>query len=40
MSEAVMKTSEGEITFELFAKDAPKTVNNFIFLAGRASTTG
>jgi cyclophilin family peptidyl-prolyl cis-trans isomerase len=29
MSEAVMKTSEGEITFELFDEDAPKTVSNF-----------
>jgi cyclophilin family peptidyl-prolyl cis-trans isomerase len=30
---AVVKTSEGEITLELFAQDAPKTVNNFVFLA-------
>ena len=29
MSDAVMKTSEGEITFELFDEDAPKTVSNF-----------
>ncbi len=34
MSEAVMKTSEGEITFELFDEDAPKTVANFKKLAG------
>jgi peptidyl-prolyl cis-trans isomerase B (cyclophilin B) len=26
-------TSRGEIVCELFAKDAPKTVNNFVFLA-------
>jgi peptidyl-prolyl cis-trans isomerase B (cyclophilin B) len=30
---ATMKTSRGEIVLELFAKDAPKTVNNFVFLA-------
>jgi len=30
---AVVKTSEGDITLELFARDAPKTVNNFVFLA-------
>src|SRR5512132_3288616 len=29
MSEAVMKTSEGDITLELFDEDAPKTVGNF-----------
>jgi len=29
MSEAVMKTTEGDITFELFDEDAPKTVENF-----------
>ena len=33
MSEAVMKTSEGDITFELFDEDAPKTVENFTTLA-------
>ena len=27
-------TSRGEIVCELFAKHAPKTVNNFVFLAG------
>jgi len=31
--EAVVKTSKGEFTIELFAKDAPVTVNNFVFLA-------
>ena len=31
---ATFKTSRGEIVCDLFAKDAPKTVNNFVFLAG------
>src|SRR6201998_788753 len=30
---APFKTSRGDIVCELFAKDAPKTVNNFVFLA-------
>jgi cyclophilin family peptidyl-prolyl cis-trans isomerase len=30
---AAMKTSEGDIELELFAQEAPKTVNNFVFLA-------
>jgi len=30
---ANFNTSRGEIVCELFAKDAPKTVNNFVFLA-------
>jgi cyclophilin family peptidyl-prolyl cis-trans isomerase len=30
---AKIKTSAGEMTAELFAADAPKTVNNFVFLA-------
>jgi cyclophilin family peptidyl-prolyl cis-trans isomerase len=29
MSTATMKTTEGEIAFELFDEDAPKTVENF-----------
>jgi len=29
---ATFKTSRGEIVCDLFAKDAPKTVNNFVFL--------
>jgi cyclophilin family peptidyl-prolyl cis-trans isomerase len=33
MSSATMKTSEGEIEFELFDADAPKTVENFRTLA-------
>jgi peptidyl-prolyl cis-trans isomerase B (cyclophilin B) len=30
---AALDTSRGRIVVELFAKDAPKTVNNFVFLA-------
>ena len=30
---ATMETSKGTIEIDLFAKDAPKTVNNFVFLA-------
>jgi len=30
---ATFSTSRGDIVCELFAKDAPKTVNNFVFLA-------
>lgn len=30
---AVLETAKGTITIELFAKDAPRTVNNFVFLA-------
>ena len=30
---ATMVTSKGTMTINLFAKDAPKTVNNFVFLA-------
>jgi peptidyl-prolyl cis-trans isomerase B (cyclophilin B) len=30
---ATFNTSRGEITADLFPKDAPKTVNNFVFLA-------
>ncbi len=30
---ATFKTSRGEIVCELFAKDKPMTVNNFVFLA-------
>jgi len=30
---ATFVTSKGKIVVELFAKDAPKTVNNFVFLA-------
>jgi len=34
MSTATMNTSEGQIVFELFDEDAPKTVENFRKLAG------
>lgn len=30
---ATIETEKGEIVLELFSKDAPKTVNNFVFLA-------
>jgi peptidylprolyl isomerase len=30
---ATIKTSQGEMKAELYAKDAPNTVNNFVFLA-------
>lgn len=30
---ATLETSKGTIVADLFAKDAPKTVNNFVFLA-------
>lgn len=30
---ATIETEKGSIVVELFAKDAPKTVNNFVFLA-------
>jgi peptidyl-prolyl cis-trans isomerase B (cyclophilin B) len=30
---AVMETDQGEMVLELFAKDVPNTVNNFVFLA-------
>ncbi|MFC0214722.1 peptidylprolyl isomerase [Paenibacillus chartarius] len=31
--EAELKTTKGDFTIQLFAKDAPKTVNNFVFLS-------
>jgi peptidyl-prolyl cis-trans isomerase B (cyclophilin B) len=40
MSEAVMKTTEGDITLELFDEDAPKTVGNFKQLAGQGFYDG
>ncbi|MDO9334015.1 MAG: peptidylprolyl isomerase [Dehalococcoidales bacterium] len=30
---AIMETSKGNMVLELFAKDVPRTVNNFVFLA-------
>ena len=40
MSQAVMQTSEGAITFELFDDDAPKTVQNFKDLAAKGFYDG
>jgi cyclophilin family peptidyl-prolyl cis-trans isomerase len=40
MSVATMKTTEGDITFELFDEDAPKTVANFKQLAGQGFYDG
>jgi cyclophilin family peptidyl-prolyl cis-trans isomerase len=40
MSQAVMQTSEGDITLELFDEDAPKTVGNFKQLAGQGFYDG
>jgi peptidyl-prolyl cis-trans isomerase B (cyclophilin B) len=35
-----METNKGTIEIELFAQDAPKTVNNFVFLAGEGFYDG
>jgi cyclophilin family peptidyl-prolyl cis-trans isomerase len=32
---AILHTTEGDVTVELFPEDAPKTVENFISLAGK-----
>jgi cyclophilin family peptidyl-prolyl cis-trans isomerase len=32
---ATIKTTDGDLTADLFAKDAPVTVNNFVFLANQ-----
>src|SRR3954468_22241952 len=40
MSEATMVTNQGEIVFELFDDDAPKTVGNFRTLAGKGFYDG
>ena len=40
MSVATMKTTEGDITLELFDDDAPKTVANFKQLAGQGFYDG
>jgi peptidyl-prolyl cis-trans isomerase B (cyclophilin B) len=37
---ATIETSRGKIVCELFAKDAPSTVNNFVFLAGEQFYAG
>ena len=34
MSEMTMTTTKGDIVFEMFDEDAPKTVENFVKLAG------
>jgi peptidyl-prolyl cis-trans isomerase B (cyclophilin B) len=40
MSQAVMTTTEGDITLELFDDDAPKTVQNFKDLAAKGFYDG
>jgi cyclophilin family peptidyl-prolyl cis-trans isomerase len=40
MTTATMHTSEGDIELELFAEDAPKTVDNFTKLAGKGFYDG
>ena len=40
MSQATMTTNHGEITFELFDEDAPKTVGNFKQLASQGFYDG
>jgi peptidyl-prolyl cis-trans isomerase B (cyclophilin B) len=37
---ATIKTSRGDIELELYAQNAPKTVNNFAFLAGQGFYDG
>lgn len=37
---ATIKTSEGEVKFELFASETPFTVNNFVFLARQGFYNG
>ncbi|HDQ13430.1 MAG TPA: peptidylprolyl isomerase, partial [Sediminispirochaeta sp.] len=37
---AVLKTSKGEIELQLFPEHAPRTVNNFVFLAGQGFYDG
>ena len=37
---AIIETEKGKITAELFAADAPKTVNNFVFLASEGFYDG
>ncbi|MCD6725833.1 MAG: peptidylprolyl isomerase [Solirubrobacteraceae bacterium] len=40
MSTATMRTTEGDITIELFDAEAPKTVENFTTLAGKGFYDG
>lgn len=37
---ATIKTDAGDMVIALFAKNAPKTVNNFVFLAGEGYYNG
>ena len=37
---ALIRTNKGDITLELFVSDAPKTVNNFVFLAREGFYSG
>jgi len=37
---ATIKTTDGEMTAELYPKDAPTTVNNFVFLANQGFYNG
>lgn len=37
---AILKTDKGEIKVDLFAEKAPKTVNNFVFLASQGFYDG
>ena len=37
---AILRTSKGEMTIDLFEGDAPKTVNNFVFLANQGYFNG
>ena len=37
---AIMETEKGNLVLELFAKDVPKTVNNFVFLANEGFYDG
>ncbi len=37
---AIIKTEKGNLVLELFAKDVPITVNNFVFLAGEGFYDG
>lgn len=37
---AVLKTTKGDIEIQLYPENAPKTVNNFVFLAGQSFYDG
>ena len=40
MKKAIIKTEKGDMTVELYEKDAPKTVGNFTKLAGKGFYNG